>query len=167
MFEDCENCIENLNCAAPDIRYLLNKNNGGVYRCCFNCLKTQSVKKKDHIHLVSGKFEELQEARERYWSERDSENQKKWLKKIAEDKEFFSGPLWQILRFGAFSRHGNKCLCCGRQPPDVVLHVDHVKPRSKYPELAHDINNLQILCEDCNLGKSNDYETDFRKGGLR
>ncbi|MFC6439812.1 HNH endonuclease [Bowmanella sp. JS7-9] len=34
-----------------------------------------------------------------------------------------------------------------------MLHVDHVKPRAKFPELALDINNLQILCETCNLGK--------------
>ena len=42
------------------------------------------------------------------------------------------------------------------------IHVDHIKPRSKYPELELDINNLQVLCEDCNIGKSNIDETDWR-----
>ncbi len=45
----------------------------------------------------------------------------------------------------------------------IPLHVDHIKPRSKYPDLALDINNLQILCESCNLGKGAWDETDFRE----
>jgi len=43
-----------------------------------------------------------------------------------------------------------------------VLHVDHIKPRSKYPELSLTFSNLQILCEDCNFGKSNIDQTDWR-----
>ena len=54
-------------------------------------------------------------------------------------------------------------ICCERSPIDgVKLHVDHIKPRSKYHELELDFNNLQILCEDCNLGKLNINEEDFR-----
>lgn len=43
------------------------------------------------------------------------------------------------------------------------MHVDHIKPRSKYPHLAYDVNNLQVLCQDCNFGKSNHDETDWRR----
>jgi 5-methylcytosine-specific restriction endonuclease McrA len=55
-------------------------------------------------------------------------------------------------------------MLCGRskRKHGVVIHVDHIKPKSKYPELALEYNNLQLLCEDCNLGKSNKYETDYR-----
>lgn len=54
-------------------------------------------------------------------------------------------------------------MCCGANPSDgVKMHVDHIKPRSKFPELALVLDNLQILCEDCNLGKSNKDETDWR-----
>lgn len=67
--------------------------------------------------------------------------------------EFFKSDRWQKLRFEAFARYGRQCLCCGRMPPRVILHVDHVKPRMTHPELELDINNLQILCEDCNKGK--------------
>ena len=40
--------------------------------------------------------------------------------------------------------------------------VDHILPRKKFPKLAMDINNLQVLCRDCNMGKSDDDYTDFR-----
>ncbi|NQV14303.1 HNH endonuclease [bacterium] len=48
---------------------------------------------------------------------------------------------------------------CGISPakdPDVILHVDHIKPWSKGGET--EINNLQALCEKCNVGKSDMYE---------
>lgn len=77
---------------------------------------------------------------------------------------FYESYEWQRIRFQALLKHGNKCLSCNRDNRSgVVLHVDHIKPRSKYPELELDINNLQVLCGDCNLGKSNSYETDFRR----
>jgi X-X-X-Leu-X-X-Gly heptad repeat protein len=43
-----------------------------------------------------------------------------------------------------------------------ALHVDHIKPRSLYPARALDPENLQVLCRDCNLGKSNKDATDWR-----
>lgn len=66
---------------------------------------------------------------------------------------------WLRLRYRAFRKYGNKCLVCGSIDR---LHVDHIKPKSKYPELAFEISNLQILCSDCNLGKSNKFEDDWR-----
>ena len=59
--------------------------------------------------------------------------------------------------------HGRRCCLCGRTVKDgVALHVDHIKPRSKYPELALDIENLQILCDECDDGKGDRYEMDWR-----
>lgn len=37
----------------------------------------------------------------------------------------------------------------------MVMHVDHIKPRSLYPHLALDIANLQIMCNECNVSKGN------------
>jgi 5-methylcytosine-specific restriction endonuclease McrA len=55
------------------------------------------------------------------------------------------------------------CELCGAGPsPGHPLHVDHIKPRSRYPELELDPSNLQVLCEDCNLGKSNTDAIDWR-----
>lgn len=78
--------------------------------------------------------------------------------------EFYSSRSWQNLRYEAFKRYGKHCALCGRSTADgVTLHVDHIKPRSKYPEMALDIENLQILCEDCNMGKGARDKTKWRK----
>jgi 5-methylcytosine-specific restriction endonuclease McrA len=72
----------------------------------------------------------------------------------ASKEKFFSSNEWKKLRFNALQKYRNKCCSCGASSlSGTVLHVDHVKPRSIYPELAFDIKNLQVLCADCNLGK--------------
>jgi len=42
---------------------------------------------------------------------------------------------------------------CSRTDGGTRYHVDHIKPKSKYPDLAYDKTNLQVLCEECNIGK--------------
>ena len=50
-------------------------------------------------------------------------------------------------------RDGARCRLCGAVPSDGIrLHVDHVKPWSKGGETV--LENLQILCNVCNIGKS-------------
>lgn len=72
---------------------------------------------------------------------------------------------WRKLRYEALQRHGARCQCCGRGAADgAVMNVDHIKPRRKYPDLALDIDNLQVLCSVCNHGKGNWDETDWRNG---
>lgn len=80
----------------------------------------------------------------------------------AQSKAFLKSQAWRTLRYRALVKYGAKCLCCGASPPDVVLHVNHIKPRVRNPELALDIDNLQILCAECNQGKGARYEDDFR-----
>lgn len=65
------------------------------------------------------------------------------------------------LRWQVFQRDGWKCVACGRQSHDgVLLHVDHILPRSKGGKDA--LDNLQTLCGECNLGKSNRDSTNLR-----
>ena len=55
-----------------------------------------------------------------------------------------------------------KCVLCGAAPEidsDVRLHVDHIVPRSKGG--SNEMSNLQVLCAECNLGKSNRDNTAF------
>lgn len=80
------------------------------------------------------------------------------------DEDFYKSPAWRRLRYRALVAHGNVCQCCGASPrKGFPLHVDHIRPRSKYPELALEFANLQVLCPDCNLGKSAWDETDWRE----
>lgn len=54
-------------------------------------------------------------------------------------------------RFLILQRDGFACRYCGRRPPEVILHVDHVQPWSKGG--PDDPSNLVTACRDCNLGK--------------
>lgn len=87
---------------------------------------------------------------------------KRTRQKQRKQETFYNSKEWRELRYQALKLHGRRCLCCGQKAPNVQLHVDHIKPRSKFPELEFDINNLQILCKDCNLGKSNKDSIDYR-----
>lgn len=70
---------------------------------------------------------------------------------------------WRRLRMVVLKRDGARCRACGATPSDGVrMNVDHIKPRRKYPELALEADNLQVLCEECNHGKGNWDETDWR-----
>ena len=55
------------------------------------------------------------------------------------------------MRFEVFKRDKFTCQYCGRSVPDVILHVDHIKPVAKGGK--NNIMNLITSCQDCNLGK--------------
>lgn len=62
------------------------------------------------------------------------------------------------LRFKVLKRDRYRCVACGRSPAtdlSCVLHVDHVLPFSKGGKTTFE--NLQTLCEECNLGKGNSH----------
>lgn len=70
---------------------------------------------------------------------------------------------WRTLRYKVLVKYGRKCMCCGATPETgSVMHVDHIKPRRLFPKLALEFDNLQVLCEACNHGKSNGSFEDFR-----
>lgn len=56
------------------------------------------------------------------------------------------------MRFEVLKRDRFRCQYCGREAPDVVLNVDHIKPLSKGG--TNEITNLITSCFDCNSGKS-------------
>jgi 5-methylcytosine-specific restriction endonuclease McrA len=71
---------------------------------------------------------------------------------------------WIKLRYDVLSSRGNRCECCGHSwTVGNPLQVDHIKPKSHYPRLALERTNLQILCRECNIGKSNTDQTDWRR----
>ena len=55
------------------------------------------------------------------------------------------------IRFEVFKRDGFRCAYCGKSPPDVLLEIDHIEPKSKGGK--DDVNNYLTACFDCNRGK--------------
>lgn len=77
--------------------------------------------------------------------------------------EFLSTFEWRKIRMVALRKYGPVCQCCGATPANgAVMNVDHIKPRKVFPHLALDVDNLQILCHECNHGKGNWDMTDWR-----
>lgn len=83
---------------------------------------------------------------------------------FASRPDFYRTKQWRQLRYDAIERYGNVCHACGAGPKDgVKIHVDHIVPRFWAPHRCLDIQNLQILCEHCNLGKGMRHRTDWRE----
>lgn len=79
--------------------------------------------------------------------ERSAERQKQLARSQMTDK----------LRYSILKRDGFRCKICGRSAEDgVKLHVDHIIPVSKGGRTTPD--NLRTLCEQCNMGKSDELE---------
>lgn len=65
------------------------------------------------------------------------------------------------IRWQCFKRDNWRCVSCGKSAHDnVILHVDHIIPRSKGG--SDSLGNYQTLCFQCNIGKSNKDDTDLR-----
>ena len=59
------------------------------------------------------------------------------------------------IRLKVLNRDKFRCVFCGKSPATDIgtkLHIDHIKPFSKGGKST--LENLQTLCEECNLGKS-------------
>lgn len=70
---------------------------------------------------------------------------------------------WRRVRMLAIKKYGAQCQCCGASPKTgAVINVDHIKPRKLFPELSLSLDNLQVLCHECNHGKGNWDMTDWR-----
>jgi 5-methylcytosine-specific restriction endonuclease McrA len=108
----------------------------------------------------------VQKNNQRRWENTDREMEKNAMALKCSPANFYNSPEWLSLRYRALKEMGARCMLCGATPrTGAQIHVDHIKPRSIYPELAFDINNLQILCRACNMGKLNKDFTDWRNGG--
>lgn len=76
---------------------------------------------------------------------------------------FYQRPEWLRIRYRILRKYGFKCMICNRgKEQGAVIHVDHIKPKAHFPELAFCEENLQVLCAECNLGKSDRYADDVR-----
>lgn len=85
-----------------------------------------------------------------YQKAEPGEDETIYTKRPAVDKNKNSTGL--SLRYKVLSRDKHTCRSCGRSVDDgVKLEVDHVYPKSLGGKAT--IDNLQVLCFDCNRGK--------------
>ncbi len=82
--------------------------------------------------------------------------------------QFYRSYAWRKLRVAVLEANRERygmlaCECCGMVKVQS-FHVDHIYPRSTHPELALDPDNLQVLCDQCNIGKGTAYTTNWRGG---
>lgn len=76
---------------------------------------------------------------------------------------FYVSEEWLKLRYEALVKWGARCQCCGATAADgAKIHVDHIKPRSRFRHLQLELSNLQVLCARCNYGKRAWDQTDWR-----
>ena len=47
---------------------------------------------------------------------------------------------------------------------DFDLHIDHIRPRSIFPELSLDPSNLRVLCRICNFKKAARFQYEGQEG---
>lgn len=72
---------------------------------------------------------------------------------------FYQTSEWLKLRKKVLLKYGYLCMKC---QATEYIHVDHIYPRSLYPHLELEFNNMQVLCRSCNCSKSNRKIIDYR-----
>ena len=96
----------------------------------FKCLLRFKLE-RGWVYLDGNKKNSLQFFQDKYNFDIESfENKKKWLR----------------LKEEIYNERGRECEICGSQ---IGLNVHHILPRSEYPSLNFDKENLIILCKDC------------------
>ena len=146
----------------------LKRRHGGFTRAAFRELGFTGPPargwRKRFVDGKSAKPEESKPSKKQQRRERKKIARERRKERLVNGDKFLESYEWRRLRYATLIQHGRRCMCCGRTPDDgVKIHVDHIKPRRSHPDLALCANNLQILCHECNHGKGNWDQTDWRK----
>lgn len=86
----------------------------------------------------------------------DRDEEKTQLENKVEYKKENSRNVSLSLRLQVLNRDNFRCVFCGKSPATDIgtkLHIDHIHPFANGGKSV--LENLQTLCEECNLGKSN------------
>lgn len=114
------------------------------YKLNYTSPKGRNNYKKSFVFLQNTIEEEIQKV----YEEKSEKETRQYTIKL-ERSRLTSG-----LRFDILKRDGYSCQICGSSASDgVKLHIDHKIPVSKGGLTQKD--NLWVLCDRCNLGKSN------------
>lgn len=151
----CRNCRRTF---AREIGYDPHNNN-----CCDSvCMGIMGIIPVKVFPTVSHKapaYEQKFRLRKNREAKRNTKRRQKSKKKLYH-QEFFRSNEWKEIRFRVLEKYGRECMCCGETKG--AMNVDHIKPKSIYPELSLNFDNLQVLCKACNEGKGVTSQTDFR-----
>lgn len=115
---------------------------------------------KEHSLYSSGTYEKRfgtwRRALEAFVEWANSDEPKVQLNEMPKNVPTKRGPRninWR-LRALVLMRDGGRCQLCGAEAKDgAKLHIDHVIPWANGGDTK--LANLQVLCEVCNIGKSN------------
>lgn len=83
------------------------------------------------------------------------ESEKTLNKNTKENQNIESRSIPLSVRLQVLNRDSFRCVFCGKSPATDLgakLHIDHIHPFSKGGKAV--IENLQTLCQECNMGKS-------------
>jgi len=81
----------------------------------------------------------------------------RWMPADAPELELKRKPIKPSVRFQILKRDNYACQMCGATATDgAKLEVDHIIPVSKGGQ--NNEENLQVLCRDCNIGKSDSFQ---------
>lgn len=121
------------------------------YKVCSHCEKRYDANKKCSCQ-----------------TEHSNEYSRQYYEQNKERKKQLNSKRWKSLRERIIKRDGGMCNRCWVQLNLIEnnnLQVHHIKPRSEYPELMYDPDNLITVCKTCNLelGTSGKLDWDIKK----
>jgi len=154
-------CISIYSQAQSEAQKILNTTNcSGSAK---NFLKANFEKLKAYIDQNKSNLVVNKKSRKKVPSKQSCKPFKSAGVSFAATNEFLLSYEWRKIRMVVLKKYGARCQCCGASPATgAVMHVDHIKPRKLFPHLALDVDNLQVLCHECNHGKGNWDQTDWR-----
>ena len=121
--------------------------------CQFNFLHHESVSWNQQSILISFSCENCTFKSVLEIEQSKGQTFLQWERIIAPLPQPQRKPIKPSVRFQILKRDGYRCQMCGISAKDgATLEIDHITPISKGG--SNDPENLQVLCRDCNAGKS-------------
>lgn len=146
-------------------------NKDGLKSICKECVRVYCTKRVEVICTLCGKPYSVVQNHARYNKssrrmcsscvskltiERNKKktgaNNPSWKGGItSECDRFYNSTAWKEVRTQAFVRDNYTCVDC--KQVGHKLEANHIKPRSKHPELKLELSNIETLCKKCHDGK--------------